>query len=58
MPEAFSGRTATEKRRAHERKSIQTIAAHRAQAGRLPLPHDTGAEETDKQPYPARVLLL
>lgn len=28
--EIFSGKTATKKRRTHERKSIQTIAAHRA----------------------------
>ena len=36
----------------HERKFIQAIAALGAQAGRFPLPHDTGAEETGKQPYP------
>ena len=33
-------------------------AAHRAQAGRFPLPHDTGTEETGKRPDPSGVLLL
>ena len=42
----------------HERKFIQAIAARRAQAGRLPLPHDAGAEETGKQPDTPGVLQL
>ena len=33
-------------------------ADHRAQAGRFPLSHDPGAEETGKSPYPPGVLQL
>jgi len=42
----------------YERKTLSTLAAAGTQAGRLPLPHDPGAEETGQQPDTPGVLQL
>ena len=58
--EPFLGRTATRRKPegVHERKTLSIFAVIGTQAGRLPLPHDTGAEKAGQQPDPPGVLQL
>ena len=59
MQEAFSGRTATEKTEGHMKENpYRRLLPHRTQAGRFPLPHDTGTEETGKCLDTTGVLLV